>query len=343
MPTKIRFLPYIVNWRAKVSSENVSLQKTFKRQPMNAPTLYNDFPTFLRKYFPFKVQKISINAGFTCPNRDGTRGRGGCTYCNNQTFSPEYCRTGKPVDVQLEEGKAFFAHKYPEMKYLAYFQAYTNTYGELEVLKHKYEAALAVDGVVGLVIGTRPDCMPPALLDYLTELNRRTFLLVEYGIESSLNRTLLRINRGHDWQTTVDAVERTASRGILTGGHVIIGLPGESRTDILGQAKDISRLPLATLKLHQLQLIRGTRMAHEYETSPADFHLYHDVDEYIDLVIDYIQRLRPDLVLERFVSQSPRELLIAPDWGLKNYEFNHRLQKRMKELGAYQGKLVGNP
>lgn len=309
---------------------------------MNA-TLYNDFPTFLRKYFPFKVQKISINAGFTCPNRDGTRGYGGCTYCNNQTFSPEYCHTEKPVTTQLEEGKDFFAHKYPEMKYLAYFQAYTNTYGELETLKHKYEAALAVDGVVGLVIGTRPDCMPPTLLDYLAELNRRTFLLVEYGIESSLDRTLLRINRGHTWQTTVDTVERTAARGILTGGHVIIGLPGESRTDILGQAKDISRLPLTTLKLHQLQLIRGTRMAHEYETSPADFHLYHDVDEYIDLVIDYIQRLRPDLVLERFVSQSPRELLIAPDWGLKNYEFNHRLQKRMKELGAYQGKLVGNP
>ena len=216
-------------------------------------TLYNDFPTFLRKYFPFKVQKISINAGFTCPNRDGTRGYGGCTYCNNQTFSPEYCHTEKPVTTQLEEGKDFFAHKYPEMKYLAYFQAYTNTYGELETLKHKYEAALAVDGVVGLVIGTRPDCMPPTLLDYLAELNRRTFLLVEYGIESSLDRTLLRINRGHTWQTTVDTVERTAARGILTGGHVIIGLPGESRTDILGQAKDISRLPLTTLKLHQLQ------------------------------------------------------------------------------------------
>ena len=310
---------------------------------MDSKALYNDFPTFLKRYFPFKVQKISLNAGFTCPNRDGTRGYGGCTDCNNQTFSPEYCHTEKPVATQLEEGKTFFAHKYPEMKYLAYFQAYTNTYGELEELKRKYEEALAVDGVVGLVIGTRPDCMPPALLDYLTELNRRTFLLVEYGIESTLERTLLRINRGHTWRTTVDAVERTAARDILTGGHVILGLPGETHKDILCQAADISRLPLTTLKLHQLQLIRGTRMAHEYETSPADFHLFHDVDEYIDLVIDYIQRLRPDLVLERFVSQSPRELLIAPDWGLKNYEFNHRLQKRMKELGAYQGKMIGNP
>lgn len=309
---------------------------------METKIRYNDFPTFLRRFFTGKVQKISINAGFTCPNRDGTVGYGGCTYCNNQTFNPEYCRTEKPVSVQLEEGKRFFAHKYPEMKYLAYFQAYTNTYGELEMLKRKYEEALAVDDVVGLVIGTRPDCMPDTLLDYLEALARRTFVLVEYGIESTLDRTLHRINRGHTWQAAVDAVERTAARGLPVGGHVILGLPGESHEDILGQAADISRLPLDTLKLHQLQLIRGTRMAREYEERPEDFHLFNDVDEYIALVVDYIQRLRPDLVLERFVSQSPKELLLAPDWGLKNYEFNHRLQKRMKELDAWQGKLY-NP
>lgn len=309
---------------------------------METKIRYNDFPTFLKRFFSGKVQKISINAGFTCPNRDGTVGYGGCTYCNNQTFNPEYCRTEKSVSVQLEEGKRFFAHKYPEMKYLAYFQAYTNTYGELEMLKRKYEEALAVDDVVGLVIGTRPDCMSDTLLDYLETLAQRTFVLVEYGIESTLDRTLRRINRGHTWQAAVDAVERTAARGLPVGGHVILGLPGESREDMLGQAADISRLPLDTLKLHQLQLIRGTRMAREYEERPEDFHLFNDVDEYIALVVDYIQRLRPDLVLERFVSQSPKELLLAPDWGLKNYEFNHRLQKRMKEQDAWQGKLY-NP
>lgn len=309
---------------------------------METKIRYNDFPTFLKRLFTGKVQKISINAGFTCPNRDGTVGYGGCTYCNNQTFNPEYCRTEKSVSVQLEDGKRFFAHKYPEMKYLAYFQAYTNTYGELEMLKRKYEEALAVDDVVGLVIGTRPDCMSDTLLDYLETLSQRTFVLVEYGIESTLDRTLHRINRGHTWQAAVDAVERTAARGLPVGGHVILGLPGESREDILGQAADISRLPLDTLKLHQLQLIRGTRMAREYEERPEDFHLFDDVDEYIALVVDYIQRLRPDLVLERFVSQSPKELLLAPDWGLKNYEFNHRLQKRMKEQDAWQGKLY-NP
>ena len=304
---------------------------------MSVMPFYNEFPQFLKRYFPYKVQKISLNAGFTCPNRDGSKGYGGCTYCNNQTFNPDYCRTEKPITQQLDEGKLFFAHKYPEMKYLAYFQAYTNTYGELENLKRKYEEALSVDGVVGLVIGTRPDCMPDNLLRYLEEINKHTFLLVEYGIESTNDLTLKRINRGHTFQVTRDAVTRTAACGILTGGHVILGLPGETHESIVTQAKVLSDLPLTTLKMHQLQLIRGTRMALEYEQRPEDFHLF-DVDEYIELVIDYVEHLRPDLVLERFVSQSPKDLLIAPDWGLKNYEFNHRVQKRMKELGAYQGK-----
>lgn len=304
---------------------------------MNNSMRYNDFAGFLAGEFPFKVQKISVNAGFTCPNRDGTKGFGGCTYCNNQTFNPAYCRDDRSVTMQLEEGKRFFARKYPQMKYLAYFQAYTNTYGELELLKRMYEEALAVEGVVGLVIGTRPDCMPDSLLDYLEEVNRRTFLLVEYGIESADDRTLERINRGHSFACTEDAVRRTAARGIRTGGHVILGLPGESREDLIKQAERLSELPLTTLKMHQLQLIRGTRMAHEYALHPEEFHLF-SADEYIDLVIDYVEHLRPDLILERFVSQSPRELLIAPDWGLKNHEFTDRVKKRMKERDAWQGK-----
>lgn len=231
-----------------------------------------------------------------------------------------------------------FAHKYPEMKYLAYFQAYTNTYAELEGLKRKYEEALTVDGVVGLVIGTRPDCMPESLLRYLEELNKHTFLMVEYGIESTCDETLKRINRGHTYADTVEAVRRTAACGILTGGHIILGLPGETHDTMVAQAEILSDLPLATLKIHQLQLIRGTRMAHEYDEAPDGFHLFNEVEEYIDLVIDYVEHLRPDIVVERFVSQSPKDLLIAPDWGLKNYEFVARLQKRMKERGAYQGK-----
>ncbi len=308
---------------------------------MDKPFLYNDFGSFLKRHFPFKVQKISLNAGFTCPNRDGSKGLGGCTFCNNQTFNPDYCRTKKSITQQLEEGKAFFAQKYPDMKYLAYFQAYTNTYGELEELIRKYEEALATPGVVGLVIGTRPDCMPDELLDYLTELNRRTFLLVEYGIESTYDRTLERINRGHTFEQTRQAVIRTAERGIMVGGHLILGLPGESEEDILHEADLLSALPLTTLKLHQLQLIWGTKMAHQYAEHPEWFHIY-DVDEYIRLVVAFVGRLRRDIVLERFVSQSPKSLLIAPDWGLKNHEFTQKVYKYMIESDTWQGKNAVN-
>ncbi len=298
---------------------------------------YREFGDFLRERFPFKAQKIAINAGFTCPNRDGSKGRGGCTYCNNQTFNPGYCQTDKSVTDQLAEGVRFFSRKYPEMRYLAYFQAYTSTYGEQERLERLYQEALGYPGVVGLVIGTRPDCMPDRLLDYLARLSEQVLVLVEYGVESTLDRTLRRINRGHDFAEAEEAIRRTAARGIAAGAHLILGLPGESRDEILGHADRLSDLPLTTLKLHQLQLIRHTRMALEFERQPEDFHLF-TVDEYIDLAIDFIERLDPAIALERFVSQSPKELLIAPDWGLKNYEFTARVNRRLAERDSWQGK-----
>lgn len=299
---------------------------------------YRDFGNFLKDLFPFKVQKISINAGFTCPNRDGTKGFGGCTYCNNQTFSPEYCHTEKSVTEQLEEGVRFFSKKYPDMKYLAYFQAYTNTYDELEKLIAKYEEALSYQDVAGLIVGTRPDCMPDDLLDYFAKLAEKKFVLIEYGLESTLDRTLERINRGHTHAESEDAIRRTAGKGIYTGAHLILGLPGESREEILHHADILSTLPLTTLKLHQLQLIKNTRMAKEQTEHPEWFHLY-TADEYIELVIDFIERLNPSIVVERFVSQSPKELLIAPDWGLKNYEFTAKVNKRIFERNARQGRL----
>ena len=305
---------------------------------MNPASPYNDFSSFLRKNFDCKVQKISVHAGFTCPNRDGTKGVGGCTYCNNQTFNPEYCRTEKTVRKQLKDGKLFFSRKYPEMKYLAYFQAYTNTYGELELLKRKYEQALGMENVVGIVIGTRPDCVSDDLLDYLEELSRTTFLLVEYGIESTSDETLKRINRGHTYAETVDAIRRTAGRGIRVGGHLILGLPGEDSEFMINQADILSELPLTTLKFHQLQLIRGTKMAREFELHPEEFHLF-EPDEYVELIVDLVERLSPEIVLERFVSQSPKELLIAPDWGLKNYEFTEKVKRRIYERQTFQGRL----
>ena len=299
---------------------------------------YNEFGAYLRGIFGCKVQKITLDGGFTCPNRDGKVGRGGCTYCNNQTFNPAYCHRHLPVKQQMLEGISFFSHKYPDMRYLAYFQAYTNTYDSLENLKQRYQEALAVEGCVGIVIGTRPDCMPPELLLYLQELAKRTFVLVEYGIESVNDTTLKRINRGHDYTCAVDAVERTAAHGIPVGAHIILGLPGEDKEEIMRQATVLSRLPLTTRKLHQLQLIRGTRMAAEYSECPEDFKLF-ELDDHIEPVIDYVERLRPDIVLERFASQSPKELLIAPDWGLKNHELVDKIKHRMRERSTWQGRL----
>lgn len=301
--------------------------------------VYNSYSQWIRKQFPYRVQKISIDAGFTCPNRDGKVGRGGCIFCDNNTFNPAYCDRKKTITQQLEEGKQFFSRKYPDMKYLAYFQAYSNTYDTLDVLKWKYEEALAVEDVVGLVIGTRPDCMPDDVLDYLEVLNKQTFLIVEYGIESANDETLQRINRGHSFETARQSVERTTGRGILTGAHVILGLPGEDATESIRQAALISSLKLNLLKIHQLQIIRGTYLAEIYEKKP--FHLY-SVDEYIKLTASYLQYLRKEIIVERFVSQSPPEMVIAPHWGMKNYEFTNLLVNYMKKEGVWQGKLSMN-
>ena len=215
------------------------------------------------------------------------------------------------------------------MKYLAYFQAYTNTYGQLEHLRELYEEALRVPDVVGLVIGTRPDCMPPALLQYLTELNRRTFLIIEYGIESANEETLKRINRGHTFACSAQVIRQTAACGIRVGAHIILGFPWESREELMRQADEIARLPLTTLKLHQLQIIRGTALAEEYARHPWTVPT---AEQYIDLVLEYITHLPATLVLERFVSQSPPEYVIAPQWGLKNYEFTNLVKRKMQDL-----------
>ena len=305
-----------------------------ENKPLTSP--YKRFQDFLEEHFSFKVQKISINAGFTCPNRDGSKGVGGCIYCNNQTFNPDYCVTEKTVTQQLNEGKVFFSKKYPEMKYLAYFQAYTNTYGELEHLKKLYEEALSVPDVVGLVIGTRPDCMPNTLLDYLATLSKNHFILVEYGMESTLDKTLELIGRGHNEACTEDAIRRTAQKGILVGAHIILGLPGEGRAEILGHIPILNSLPLNTLKIHQLQIIKGTKLASMYRKDPASIHLPEPL-EYAELIVDFLELLRPDITVERFISQSPKNLLLAPNWGMKNNEFTHLVEKCMKRRAAIQG------
>jgi radical SAM protein (TIGR01212 family) len=299
---------------------------------------YLNYNKILKTEFSERVQKISINAGFTCPNRDGSKGTGGCTYCNNQTFSPEYCKSSKSVSEQVEEGIAFFHHKYKAQLYLAYFQSYTNTYDSLENLKAIYEEALSYPNVVGIVVGTRPDCVSDELLDYFAGLAKNYYVMIGYGIESTNNETLRFINRGHDYACAEKAILETAKRGILTGAHIILGLPKEDREMILSHADVLSRLPVTTLKIHQLQLVRGTKMAEQYSQHPEWFQL-PSADEYINLAIDFLERLNPAIAVERFVSQSPKELLIAPEWGLKNFEFTAKIEKRLRERETWQGRL----
>ncbi|WP_455513906.1 TIGR01212 family radical SAM protein [Porphyromonas sp.] len=299
---------------------------------MSTPTLpYRSFSSFLSEHFPGeKVQKITLTAGFSCPTRDGSRGKGGCTYCNNKSFSPNYAAKQRSITEQLDEGIRFFSRKYPAMKYLAYFQSYTNTYGAVEDCIAKYEEALAHPGVVGLIIGTRPDCMPEPLLEYLSALARQRFVLIEYGVESTIDRSLERIQRGHSWAESVETIERTHRAGIMVGAHIILGLPGESPEELLSHADRLGALPLTTLKIHQLQIIKGTLMAGEYLRQPEDFHLFTE-EEYIALCVDFVRRLPRGLVIERFVSQSPPELLLAPRWGWKNFEFTAKIERTLLE------------
>lgn len=261
-----------------------------------------------------KLQKIMIDAGFTCPNRDGSKGLGGCSFCRTDAFSPSYCKGS--IALQIQKGKAFFRDKYPQMQYLAYFQSYSNTYAPLEVLRERYEEALGVKDVVGLVIGTRPDCLPTEVLDYLKMLSERTRLQVEVGVESLLDRTLERVNRCHSAADSISAIKALHERGLSVTVHMILGLPGESREDILCQADMLSKLPVGSVKLHQMQILRGTRMEQEYLQHPEDF-LDLSAEEYVRLVVDYTRRLGEGIRVERYASSSPRHLLIHPSWGLK--------------------------
>ncbi|MBQ7212147.1 MAG: TIGR01212 family radical SAM protein [Muribaculaceae bacterium] len=290
---------------------------------------YRDFSDFLSERFPGqKLQKITINAGFSCPNRDGTKGRGGCSYCNNEAFNPSFCSSEMPVTQQIDEGIRFFGRKYPQMRYLAYFQAYTNTHGEFDRLRAIYEEALAHPLVDGIIIGTRPDCMPDTLLAYLRLLAEKHFVMVEYGAETSHDATLDLINRCHHWGDTVDAVTHTARAGIPIGLHLILGLPGETDDMILQTIARASSLPIDIIKLHQLQIIRGTRLAKDFEENRYPIRQF-TVDEYIDLCCRIVDIVPSHIAIERFVSQSPDSLLIAPRWGLKNYQFTSLLHKAL--------------
>lgn len=310
-----------------------------QKYPWNHQRRFNAYANYFRFIFGQRVQKVSVNAGFTCPNRDGAIARGGCTFCNNQAFNPSYCKAEKSITQQLKEGIEFLDKRYKNpAKYLAYFQAFSNTYGNINTLKEKFDEALKFPKIAGLVIGTRPDCIDEEKLDYFKELSQKYYLVIEYGIESCYDKTLQRINRGHDFETSAKAIKKTALKGLKTGAHIIFGLPGETREDMLKEAEILSRLPLNNLKFHQLQIFTDTPIEKEYNKHPEHFQLF-SLEEYIAFIVKFLERLRPGIVIERFYSEAPPRFHAGPRWGLlRNDQILNMIEKRLEEKNTWQGK-----
>lgn len=304
---------------------------------------FNSYSAYFRRVFGERIQKVTLDAGFTCPNRDGLVGRGGCTFCDNSAFNPSYCSADKSIKQQIEEGIEFHGRRYEKAsRFLAYFQAFSNTYKPLDELRRIYDQALEVDGVIGLVIGTRPDCVDEQKLDYFAELAQHKYVILEYGVESVYDKTLKRVNRGHDFDTARRVIEMTAERGINVGGHFILGLPGETPQMLVDQVDTINSLPLNTIKFHQLQIFKNTAMAKDFAVNPQDYMSW-ELPQYIDFFIDILQRLRGSLVIERFAGEAPPEFHVASgvnSWaGVRNERLLQLLEKRLEQRDTYQGKL----
>lgn len=301
---------------------------------------YRSYSDYFRSLFGNRVQKLSINAGFSCPNRDGVLSVGGCSFCDNSAFNPSYCNPAKSITQQIDEGIAFHEWRYRKApQYLAYFQAYSNTYGPIETLRKRYEEALRHEKIIGLIIGTRPDCVDDAKLDYIASLAKEHYVAVEYGIESCYDQSLAFINRGHTFDTSRRAIEATAQRGIHCGGHLILGLPCESREEMLAQADILNQMPIETLKLHQLQLIKNTRLAKQVAEGAVEVHTF-TLEEYIELVCQFRLRLDPRIIIERYAGEVPPPLQAFPErsWRredgrlIRNEEIYQRIVKRLDDF-----------
>ena len=299
---------------------------------------WNDYSSYIRRTFGQRVQKISVNAGFTCPNRDGKISTEGCIYCTNKSFSPFYCNSDDSISEQLRKGIDFFSPKYNAQKYLAYFQTYTNTYDDVDTLRQKYDEALSVDDVIGLVISTRPDCIDDEIMRLLADFAKEKYVEIEFGLESTKNSTLEFINRGHTYEQAVDAIMLAQKFGLMSGVHLILGLPYENEDDFYLHAEKISHLPISTLKLHQMQVLRGTRLEKLYVKKPSIFADL-SLENYVRMVANFLDILNPEIIVERLTSESPREMVLYPDWnGRKNFEVSHITNAYMKKNGMYQGR-----
>jgi radical SAM protein (TIGR01212 family) len=302
---------------------------------------FNAYSNYFKKLFGERVQKLSIDAGFSCPNRDGSRKRGGCTYCNNDAFNPSYCHPAKSVEQQIREGMEFHAWRYKKpAKFLAYFQPYSNTYAPLDDLKRIYEQALKIPEISGLVIGTRPDCIDDEKLEYFSKLAQTHYVIIEYGIESCYDKTLNRINRGHTFDDSREAIIKTASAGLKTGAHLIFGLPGESREEMMAEAAILSELPLSNVKFHQLQIIKGTAMEKQYLNDPGLFSFF-ELEEYISFIVDFIEQLNPDFIIERFAGEVPPRFQAGPGWGMvRNEKIVQMVEAELERRSAFQGMRI---
>ncbi len=295
---------------------------------------YNSFGSYMKNKFGTVVYKVNVDAGFTCPNRDGTLGFTGCIYCNNDSFRPSRCDSGLPLREQIRNGISYLSKRYKAKKFLVYFQPFTNTYAPVEELERLYKEALSEPSVIGLAIGTRPDCIDEEKIDLLKSLAKDYFILIEYGLQSIYNKSLEYIKRGHDYQTFLDALNMTSGRGIYIGAHIIVGFPTESTEEMLSMADEISSLPVEFLKIHQLQIVKGTALAEQYMKNP--FHTFA-YDEYLDFLVDFVERLSPDIVLQRLFATAPDDILIAPRWGRTRQEIIHDIEMRFNERDAFQG------
>ena len=301
---------------------------------------FNSYAAYFKRTFGSRMQKVTINAGFSCPNRDGKLSTGGCTFCRNDAFTPSYCQNEKCITQQIDEGIEFHRRRYrTAQRYLAYFQSFSNTYAPLERLRECYDEALAHPDIAGIVVGTRPDCVDEQKLDYFAELAERKYVIIEYGVESCYDTTLKRINRGHDFATAERAIKLTAERGIHCGAHFILGLPGESDEMLIEQVEKINSLPLTTIKFHQLQLFKDTPMAREYDLHPEEFRFW-TVEEYIELFVEIVRRLRPDIVIERFAGEAPPRYHHLEGWGLvRNETLLMMLDKELERKNVHQGDI----
>jgi len=297
---------------------------------------YNAYSDYLKARFGERVQKVTVDAGFTCPNRDGTVAAGGCTYCNNASFNPGYNSATKSIPHQVREGIEFLKRRYGTKHYFVYFQPFSNTYASLERLKRYYEEALSIPGVIGLTIGTRPDCIDEDKLRYLESLASTHEITIEYGLESILDESLRRINRGHNFQSFVDAVDMTLGRGIKICTHIILGFPWEQKSDWLNEAEVLSEIPIDFIKIHQLHIVRNTVMARQYREGKIRLMTF---EEYLDVMVSFLERLSSRIIVQRLGGVAPPHMLIAPKWGKRYPEMLKAIEDRLEKCDTWQGKL----